>query len=128
MLLAPLVHLIVIWVLTIGAVLLPILLLKSRRTRTWGVAYVILYVGVYLVLTLKGDYVAHITGSSFGGAGGETVRIDYYWWCPLNCGKGSGVDRLSGRLMQKESLTAHFFGSLLSLDRAFFHPDLPYQP
>jgi hypothetical protein len=34
MLLAPLVHLIVIWVLTIGAVLLPILLLKSRRTRT----------------------------------------------------------------------------------------------
>ena len=115
-------------VLTIGVVLLPMILLVAHRTRIWGVAYMILYVGVYLVLTLKGNYVAPRHFKHFGGAGDVRVKVDHFWWCPLTCGIGSDVDRLSGRLIQEESLTAVFFWPLLSLDRAVIHPDLLSQP
>ena len=67
---------IIFCVLTIGVVLLPMMLLRAERTRIWGVAYMSLYVGVYLVLTLKGQYVAHNNfKENFGGAGvGEGTR------------------------------------------------------
>lgn len=120
---------IIYWVLTIGVVLLPMILLRARRTHMWGVAYVTLYVGVYLVLTLNGDYVAHNNfKENFGGAGSGTIEIDHFWWRPLSCGRGSGLDRLSGRLIQEKSFTAVFFWPLLSLDQAFFHRNLPAQP
>lgn len=120
---------IIFCVLTIGVVLLPMMLLRAERTRIWGVAYMSLYVGVYLVLTLKGQYVAHNNfKENFGGAGSGTVEIDHFWWCPLKCGIGSGVDKPSGRLIQEKTFTAVFFWPLLSLDRALVHPDLPNQP
>ncbi len=126
MLVGLLLSVIIHWVVTIGVVVLPVLLLWARRTRMWGVAYVILYAGVYLALTLQGDYVAHNGHQeNFGGAGSGRVEIDYFWWRPLNCGTGSGVDQHSGRLIQEKSFAAVFFWPLLSLDRAVFHPDQP---
>ena len=114
------------WVVTIGVVVLPVILLNVRRTVIWGVVYVILYAGVYLVLTLNGDYVAHNNyKENFGGAGSGTVEIEHFWWCPLGCGIGSGVDQQSGKLIQTKSFTADFFWPLLSFDREAFHPDQP---
>jgi hypothetical protein len=122
-----LIFIIIYWVLTIGVILLPIILLRGERTRRWGVAYLVFYACIYLIFSLNGDYVAH-NGyqQNFGGAGSGTIEIDYYWWRPLNCGTGSGVDKGSGRLIQEKSMAAVFFWPLLALDRAVFHPDQPH--
>ena len=114
------------WVVKIGVVVLPFILLNRRRTVFWGVAYVILYAGVYLVLTLQGDYAAHNNyKENFGGAGSGRIEIDRFQWFPLFCGIRSGTDEKSGKLIQTESFTAVVFWPLLALDREAFHPDQP---
>jgi hypothetical protein len=114
-------------VLAAGAIVLPAILLFNRRSRKWGVAYLAAYLGVYLLLSLQGQYVARDLSGGWGSAGGPP-QIAYYWWCPLKCGTAFGIDKHTGREIKERNATAAFFWPLLLVDRTFLHRDEPPRP